>query len=254
MQLVHSRNSDPAERIGPTEIHVRAAPLSVPPERLNQLRLTLSGDEVARAGRFRFEHLQNQYVVAHGTLRTHLSFYLGIPPSAVQFQFGKNGKPSLAGTNSRLQFNMSHSGEIAVYAFALDCELGVDVERIRPIPDMEQIANRFFAAEESADLAAVDESHRREAFYACWTRKEAYIKATGEGLSAPLDAFRVTLRPGVPAAFLYFQDNPSEAEHWSLESFTPAEGYAGALAFRQRGRTVQVWPQDAALATRPSAT
>ena len=169
-----------------------------------------------------------------------LGHYLNSPPGDIQFSYGAKGKPSLA-VSARVQFNMSHSGDLAMFAFTLDCEIGVDVEAIRPMPDMEVVAERFFCAEETAELMSLPAGQRDDAFFLCWTRKEAYIKATGEGLSTPLDAFRVTLRPGEPARFVHFALDPVAAQAWSLHDLKPALQYAAALAYRDAPRPLETF-------------
>jgi 4'-phosphopantetheinyl transferase len=117
-------------------------------------------------------------------------------------------------------------------AFTMDCDLGVDIEAVRPMPDIEDIARRFFCAEETADLMALSTAQRDQGFFLCWTRKEAYIKATGEGLSAPLDAFQVTLRPGEAARMIHLERDPIAAQAWTLHDLMPGSRYAAALAYR----------------------
>ena len=189
---------------------------------------------------FRFEHLQRSFIVARGVLRTLLGHYLKTPPRDLHFNYGAKGKPSLAG--ARIQFNASHSGDLALLAFTLDCELGVDAEVIRPMPDIEDIAKRFFSTEETAELMSLSAAQREQGFFLCWTRKEAYIKATGEGLSAPLDGFRVTLRPGETARIVHFGHDIDAARAWSLHNLDPAPGYAGALAYRDAPRPFKKFP------------
>jgi 4'-phosphopantetheinyl transferase len=123
---------------------------------------------------------------------------------------------------------------MAVYAFAFGCDLGIDIERIRHIEDMGSIARHFFCSEEAEDLNGIELPERLNSFFACWTRKEAYIKATGEGLSASLDTFRVALRPSERPSFVHINGSISEAELWSLYSLRPNDEYIGALAFRGR--------------------
>jgi 4'-phosphopantetheinyl transferase len=139
-------------------------------------------------------------------------------------------------------FNMSHAGNMAAYAFTIGCELGVDIERIRPVPEMADIAARFFAPEEAADLMKLPESDRPLGFFTCWTRKEAYIKAVGDGLSIPLAGFRVTLRPGDPAQLLSLNDDAQAARDWTLHHLDPAPDYVAALAYLDQPRPLVVQP------------
>jgi len=191
----------------------------------------LSPDEQQRARSFRFEEHRNDYIVAHGLLREILAAYVGKPAEAIRFRYGPQGKPYLPdGDNRRLQFNLSHSEHCAVYAIALDCEVGVDVEHIEKLPDMDSVARRFFSQAEVADLQSVPPELHAQAFYNCWTRKEAYIKAVGSGLSLPLDQFRVSLLPGQPAALLSFEDDTDSASRWSIQDLRLWDGFVGALA------------------------
>ena len=209
---------------------------------VERFRSFLAPDEMERAARFRFEHLQRSFVLARGALRVLLGRYLNMRARDLQFHYGSKGKPSLADARPRLQFNASHSHDLALFAFTLDCEIGVDVEAVRPMPDIEDIARRFFCAEETAELMSLPAGQRNDSFFLCWTRKEAYIKATGEGLSTPLDAFRVTLRSGEAARMLHLASDPIAAEAWSLHNLTPAPGYAAALAYRDSPRPLQTFP------------
>ncbi len=141
-----------------------------------------------------------------------------------------------------LQFNMSHSADMALFAFTNGCEVGADIEQVRPIRDMQDVATRFFSSSEAAELATMPPDCSTGAFFACWTRKEAYIKAIGEGLSAPLDSFRVSLRPGEPARFVSINDDKDEAAAWSLHDLAVTPGFAAAVAYRDAPRRVLVLP------------
>ncbi|MGI8990834.1 MAG: 4'-phosphopantetheinyl transferase family protein, partial [Bryobacteraceae bacterium] len=201
----------------------------------------LSPDERERAARFRFERLQRSFILTRGALRILLGHYLETSPAGIQFEYGAKGKPHLAAP-SRIEFNVSHSGELALFAFTLDCELGVDVEQIRPMPDMRAIAAQFFHEEEAAELMTLPASRREHAFFLCWTRKEAYIKAIGDGLSAPLDGFRVTLRPGEPARFIHLARDTDAAATWTLHDLDLDLQYAAALAYRDSPRPLLPQP------------
>lgn len=216
------------------KLHIPAAEFAV--ERLHTL---LSNDEKERAERFRFEHLKQSFVAVRGLLRILLQTYTGCPANCIQLQYGEKGKPHLP-TPSRIQFNVSHSGDLAVFSFTLDCELGIDIEKMRPIPDRHEIASRFFCPEEAHELASLHADEQERGFFLCWTRKEAYIKAIGDGLSSPLDAFQVTLRPGETARFVHFRANPDSVDHWSLNNLDLDPLYAAAMAYRGRQRKVVV--------------
>ncbi len=230
-------NPPPATwRLDQDEVHVWRAALDLPAATLAALRGTLAADEQERAGRFHFAHDRDHFTAARGILRALLGRYLDRNPAQLEFSYGPVGKPVLAPAwAADWRFNVSHSGGIALYAFARGREVGVDVERVRPEYPGEPVARRFFSPAEVAALAAVPPDRRREAFFLCWTRKEAYIKATGRGLSQPLERFDVELTPGRPAALLAHRDEPAEAARWSMRNVDPGPGYAGALAVEGHG-------------------
>jgi 4'-phosphopantetheinyl transferase len=209
---------------------------------LEKCFLALSADERERASRFRFEHLQTAFTISRGILRFLLGRYLAIEPDRARFAYGARGKPRLAFPETPLEFNLAHSGRFAAYAFALGCELGVDIEEVRPLADQENIIRRYFSPEECEEWLALAPAERDEAFYRCWTRKEAYIKALGDGLSMPLDSFQVSLRPGDPAALIRSDRDPGAAGKWSLRSLVPADGYIASLAVPDRAVSVRVLP------------
>ena len=195
---------------------------------LHRFDSILSADERARADRFHFRRDSDRFVVCRGALRIILGRSLGIEPETVQFQYGPNGKPGLA-HDTTLLFNVSRSHEAAVFADVRGAVIGVDIERIRPDVEYETMAGRFFSGREAAALRALPESQRVNAFFKCWTRKEAYLKARGDGLSFPLDGFDVSV--GGEAALLENRVDPDEVGRWSLRDVSDeAGGYAGALA------------------------
>lgn len=198
---------------------------------LSALEPLLSADEIARADRFHFPKDRAEYVAARGTLRRILGHALDQDPAALHFTYSRHGKPALEAAGD-LRFNVSHSGEYALIALSQGRDVGVDIERLRADLASMEIAQRFFSAAEVAALEALPEAQRLAGFFACWTRKEAYIKARGEGLSHQLDCFDVTLTPGETAALLATRPDPKEAAKWSLRNLPLPAGYAGALAVR----------------------
>jgi 4'-phosphopantetheinyl transferase len=214
------------------EVQVWCARLEADTETVERAYLQLSRDEQDRASRFRHATLRATFVLSRSILRTLLARLCDCSPTDLEFAYGEQGKPILAAPSSALQFNLSHSGNIAAYAFAANDELGVDIEKHSPRTDLEQIARRFFCATEYKELLCVPDIERASAFFECWVRKEAYIKAQGRGLSVPLDSFRVSLRPGQPAALLALDDDIESARAWSITAFSPADGYSGAVALR----------------------
>lgn len=225
------------------EVHVWGARLDAPPAVVRRLLLTLAPDERGRAGRFHFKRDGDRFVVARGLLRAVLGGYLNVGPEALRFEYGARGKPSLAAEHDAdgLRFNLSHSGGVALFAVARGREVGVDVERVSPRVECENIAGRFFSPREVAGLLALPPPRREAAFFDCWTRKEAYIKARGEGLSLPLDAFDVSLAPGEPAALLANRLDPAEVSRWSLRGLAPWPGFAAAVAAEGRGWRLKCW-------------
>ena len=227
----------------PGEIHVWVVALDAEPAAVERLARSLAADELERAERFHFDRHRRRYMVGRGALRTLLGSYLGLPPAAVRFSYGPRGKPFLAESPATaaaalpspagaggLFFNLSNSHELALAGFLRGAELGVDVEFLKPMPDLEQIAERFFSASERTALRELPEHQKREGFFNCWTRKEAYLKAVGEGLAAPLNSFDVTLIPGEPPRMLTLGGDADRAAGWFFRCFRPAADYIGALA------------------------
>ncbi len=216
------------------EIHVWSIALDQPQKIVQQLSQNLSAGEFLRAGRFCFDHLTRRFIVGRAALRLLLAQYTGIAPSSLQFHYNAYGKPVLAEISDRasVHFNLSHSEELALFACTRGCEIGVDIDCLRPLAEAEGIAARFFSAEESRVFRALAPHQKQQAFFNCWTRKEAFLKAKGEGLSFPLVAFDVAFVPGEPAKLLHVQGNPQEAAAWSLQELHPAAGYAAACAVR----------------------
>src|SRR5579863_6116720 len=213
------------------EVHVWRASLDLPPAQIDSFLQTLAPDEQSRADRFYFRGDRERFIAAHGILRSILGLYLNSAPKCLSYCYGSHGKPALADQprHDAIRFNLSHSCAIALYAVARRHEVGIDVESIRDL-EVAQIAQRFFSRRETATLSALPTDLRKHAFFLCWTRKEAYIKARGEGLSLPLDQFDVSLIPGEPAALLATRPDSSEALRWDLRELAVAPGYVGALA------------------------
>jgi len=209
--------------------------LDVASDVLQESTALLSAPEREQAGRLAFARDRRRFIVARARLRQLLATRLGVRPAAIELTSGPYGKPMLAPRfrASELRFNVSHSADLAVYAFARGREIGVDVEAIRPIPDADKISARFFSAGEAAAYAALDAGSRPIAFVNCWTRKEAFLKALGGGLNYPLDRIEVSLAPDAPATIVRVADKPGDACGWRLASFTPARGFVGAVVVEQ---------------------
>jgi 4'-phosphopantetheinyl transferase len=227
-------------RLAEDEIHIWRAWLDRPVEAMER---TLSVDERARADRFQFDRDRRRFVAGRAILRAILARYLDLAPGAIVFRYLSHGKPALAVPSLRpaIEFNLAHADRLALYVFSASGDVGIDVERLRPIPDAVQIAERFFAAGERASLRSLPPESVDEAFLGCWTRKEACLKAVGHGLSAPLDACEVTLAPGEPARLLRVVDDSGQGSPWLLRSLVPAPGYLGACAARGGHRHVRTF-------------
>jgi 4'-phosphopantetheinyl transferase len=229
--------------LGCDEVHVWRATLDQTPSQIQSFRHKLAADERARAERFHFERDRGHFIVARGVLRAILGGYLKRAPEGLSFCYSSHGKPALAGKSGgdAIRFNVSHSHGIALYAVTCGREVGVDLERIRFNLAVAEIAERFFSRREVAMLRTLSTEAQREAFFRCWTRKEACLKARGEGLSLPLDQVDVSLAPGEPDAVSGTQPDPSEASRWSLQELTPAPGYVAALAVEGQGWRLACW-------------
>jgi 4'-phosphopantetheinyl transferase len=238
---VHRKIAGRSCNLAGRTIQVWAVVTEAPDSIVAELEELLSPDEKIRASRFRFDRHRRSFVIARGTLRILLGRYLDRAPAGIQFECGAKGKPAVAPRNE-LEFNVSHSGGLATFAFTLGCQIGIDLEKIRPLPDMEPIARRFFNTDEAAEIMSLHPKERDRAFFLCWTRKEAYIKATGDGLSAPLDDFRVTLRPCELPRFVHISHDEAAAGAWTLHDLQFAPDYAGALAYRGSERDLSVMP------------
>lgn len=213
-------------QIAPGQIHVWRAGLDCPDLLLQRLETTLAPDEIARADRFFFPRDRQHFIAARGILRQLLAGYLRRSPTDIEFAYHPRGKPYLAPSagDPPMSFNISHSHGMALLAFSVGRELGVDIERIRPDIAADEIASRYFSPEEVAELQSLPSEQRPEAFFLCWTRKEAYIKARGEGLQIPLASFRVSLTPGQPPVL-----EATDSARWTLHSLSPASDCAAAM-------------------------
>lgn len=229
--------------LGKNDVHVWQAALDELLPDSDTFLHTLSADEQSRAERFYFQKDREHFIAAHGVLRAILGRYLNRSPECLSFHDGSHGKPALVeeSGSDAIHFNMSHSHGLVLYAVARGRAVGIDLEFVRREVEVEQIAERFFSRREAATLRALPADSRTYAFFLCWTRKEAYIKARGEGLSMPLGQFDVSLVPGDQAALLRTQSDPDEACRWSLQELSLASDYAAALAVEGRGCSLSCW-------------
>jgi 4'-phosphopantetheinyl transferase len=203
------------------------------------LRL-LSPDEKARAQKFRVAKDSSNFIVARGILRSLIGKYLEINPAEISFQYNGFRKPCIANNNS-LNFNISHSQNIALFAFTKEFNVGVDVEFVNPDIPVKEMAAKFFSTNEINNLFALPEEQLTPGFFNCWTRKEAFIKAVGEGLSFPLNRFEVSLEPGQPAKLLATDWAPEAVSKWSIYSMSPGANFVGGLAIEGSVGEVKFW-------------
>jgi 4'-phosphopantetheinyl transferase len=223
------------------EVHVWRASLHFGPADVESFKQTLSPDEISKADRFYFKEDRRHFIAARGLLRTILGRYLKIDPRRLRFCYSLYGKPALLGESGKVySFNLSHSYGLLLVAITRGREIGIDVECIRAESAGQEIAERFFAPNEVAKLFSLPKDQKDEAFFRCWTRKEAYVKAKGDGLTIPLDQFEVSLSPGEPAELLHIASS-GESRDWFLEELYPGPGYMAALAVRERGLQLQCW-------------
>ena len=220
---------------------------SIAESRLVQLSDLLSHDENQRASRFRFERDRRRFVACRGMLREILATYLEMEPKTIDFSYGAHGKPYLkAPTGSVLRstsFNVSHSAGWAIYALSTS-EVGVDLEVIRPVPEMDALVERYFSVSERNAFASIASDLRLKAFFSCWTRKEAYVKACGDGLLIPLDEFDVSLDPSLPARLISARGVSGDELNWALHSFDLSTDTIAALVCprNSRPRLCGCWP------------
>ena len=219
------------------EVHLWRVDLAAVAKAEQRWEQILSADERARAVRFHFSQDRQYFTATRALLRTILGSYVDSDPTELVFHYSEKEKPSLSSSQpgNQVEFNVSHSGTIALLAFARGRALGVDVERLREDFDHEAIARRFFSEQEQRQLATLAPSERYHSFFRCWTRKEAYIKAQGTGLSLPLHQFDVSLRPGDVNGLLSTRPDSTEAAHWSLREVPAGNGYVAALCVRGHG-------------------
>jgi 4'-phosphopantetheinyl transferase len=223
------------------EIHIWRVLLDHPPVLLGLLSTYLSAEEAARAERFVFTHDKNHFIVRRGMLRVIVGRYLGMPPRSLLIEKGPYEKPCVSAISGKppLHFNLSHSHGLALYAFALHGRVGIDLEMLRPEFATREVAEQFFSPTEQGELFCLPPESRIQGFFNCWTRKEAYVKATGKGLTVPLDSFDVSLTPGCPPTL-----RVADSDLWSVFSFCPAPGYAAAAIVEGKGLNSRFYDWD----------
>jgi 4'-phosphopantetheinyl transferase len=218
---------------------VIVAQLDSEPRTVRDAEALLSDDERKRADRFVFDRDRNRFIFARAGLRELLAARLGMQPESVELSYGPHGKPALAPEFSHedLRFNTSHSEDVAVYALSQGRDIGVDVEAVRFIPDSDDIATHCFSTREKEAYRGLGADEKIAGFFNCWTRKEAFIKALGDGLHHPLDSFDVSLKPGDATKMLRIGSICEDHRGWQLYSFTPVTGYVGAVVIESPARS-----------------
>jgi 4'-phosphopantetheinyl transferase len=222
-----------AAPLGKNDVYVRIASLDRGPSELRFLESILAEDEINRAKRFYFQKDRERFIAGRGLLRVILSSYVGMPPDDISFTYGSNGKPGLQRQDGQpaIEFNLAHSGGTAIFAITQDRAVGIDIESVKYEFPVESVAERFFSKVEVAALRSLPEQVKKIAFFKCWTRKEAFIKAIGHGLSFTLLDFDVSLMPGQPARLLHVRGVSEEASHWCMEDIDSVTGSAAAIVF-----------------------
>jgi 4'-phosphopantetheinyl transferase len=220
-----------------TPFDLVATRLDAPPEVVRAEAAVLSDSERQRADRFAFETGRRRFIIARATLRRLLAARLGARPADIEFAYGEQGKPALGAgfAGSNLQFNISHCDDFAVYGFSTVGEIGVDVEAVRWFADAAEVAARVFSPAERQAYSALDPLQQPIGFFNCWTRKEAFIKAAGDGLQRSLESFDVSLAPDEPAKILRVDNTSGERCGWSVASFVPAPGFVAAVVIENHG-------------------
>jgi 4'-phosphopantetheinyl transferase len=224
------------------EAHVWRADSDIADSDLVRFQQILSPGERERADRFHFEVDRRRAVIGRGYLRLLLGQIQGLPAHKLAFEYDEFGKPGLASNHGLApQFNVSHSGGVILIAITMGRPVGVDIEKVRNDLDVDNIAARFFSDQERKILASLADTARHKAFFACWTRKEAYLKARGVGLSLPLDQFDVSLLPDEEPRLLTTRHDPADAARWKLWELNLSGDYAAALAAPISVRKLECW-------------
>lgn len=220
----------PVPQFCASSIHVWEFPITTPDPAFDHYAALLSADERARAERFHFDRDRNRFTIGRGVVRSILGSYVMLHPPDLLFNYSRYGKPSLANVTIDIRFSLSHSGDLAMLAVALERDLGVDIEKIRPDVETDRLGERFFSPRERESLRTFPPAERVPAFFRCWTCKEAFLKAQGFGLSRNLDSFDVEVDPAHPARLLATRPDGTEAASWFLHDLETEQDYKAALA------------------------
>jgi 4'-phosphopantetheinyl transferase len=217
--------------LGVNDVHIWYLDLNLYLDKLEEFKAILSQEELTKAFKFKFEKHQNRFIITRANLRLILSKYINIAPENIEFIYSEKGKPSLAQNYDDLgiEFNLSHSGELALYAVTKDKRIGIDVEKIRTNCDVESIAKRFFCESEYQFISRLPEGEKQRVFYQVWTRKEAYLKATGEGLGGGLDTIELDLE-SKDTKIISIKGEEKTSNNWYLYELKMPENYLASLA------------------------
>jgi len=213
----------------------------VTPAALEASATTLSADETARAKKFKFDKHRNRFIAGRGALRAIVARYLKTSAEELRFAYSENGKPALVGEAAGIHFNLAHTEDLALVAVTRIGLIGVDVEAVRPMKNVDELVARFFSARENALFQKVPEAEKPEAFFNLWTRKEALLKATGEGITRSLSLVEVSFLPGEPARLLAISGDEKKAAEWTLRDFSPVAGFVGAIAIQMPDVRLSSW-------------
>lgn len=242
-QSPHWQSATTPPDLGERDVQIWHLPLSINDGRLEQCLQVLATEETERAAKFAFPYLRQRYIAAHGMLRLILGAVLNREPASLEFRKGDHGKPFLMG--EELQFNLSHSHEHGLLAVTGMTEIGVDIEGLGRKVDTGGIAERFFSEQEAAELLALEADAQRHGFFNLWTRKEAWLKATGIGISEGLNKVEFNCRPGDPARLLRINGGEQAAKNWHVRTFsTPASGFIGSVAIEAEPAKIQFFAYD----------
>lgn len=244
MSVIPSWRRSPADlELSPQTVEVWRSRVELPAMQRIALQQCLSTLEIERANRYRVMARREEFIVARGLLRTILARILHVDPREIDFSYGNKGKPSLLAPleGANLCFNVSHSHGMILIALTLGRAVGIDVEQVRDKTDHQRLAERFFSAAENAKLREVPDEEKRNAFFACWTRKEAFLKATGMGISLALDSFDVAFWPFEDARLLATRWDADEASRWSMKHLVPSDEHIASVAVEGSDVAVRCW-------------
>ncbi|MDJ0519440.1 MAG: 4'-phosphopantetheinyl transferase superfamily protein [Trichodesmium sp. MO_231.B1] len=222
--------------MSPNNVHIWSTNLKLLPSQIEELSTILSSDEIERANKFYFERDKNRFIIARGKLRKILSRYLNIEPEKLQFTYSDRGKPYL--TDTSILFNLSHSQDLALYAITQVNSIGIDLEYIRPMNDAENLAKRFFSHQEYNLISQLPPQKQQETFFKLWTCKEAYLKATGDGLAGGLEKVEISLNP---VEFFSINQDIKETARWYLHQFIPQPNYIAAVVVAGKNQNLNFW-------------